>query len=116
MRHVQSTKRKGAVVVLVALTLTLLLGIVAIALDGGLLLHDRRLVQTAADAAALAAVDDLYLNYQTAAGLDVGGTATAKARAVAAANGYANDGTVSKVDVHIPPLSGPHTGRAGCAE
>src|SRR5437762_1168316 len=114
MRRIDSAKRKGAVTILVAITLTALLAVVAIALDGGLLLHDRRLVQSAADAAALAAADDLYANYQTGAGLDTGGTAKTRALAVAAANGYANDGTVSKVDVNIPPRSGPHLGQAGC--
>jgi hypothetical protein len=93
-----------------------MLAIVAIALDGGLLLHQRRCVQAAADAAALAAAIDLYTNFLANGGLDPKGTAKASALSVAAANGFNNDGTNSVVAVHIPPGSGLFAGKAGYAE
>jgi Flp pilus assembly protein TadG len=65
-----SKRRSGAVIVLVALCLIAMLGIVAISLDGGFLLDQRRRLQSAADAAALAAAIDLYINYPTNNGLE----------------------------------------------
>ncbi|MBN1373666.1 MAG: hypothetical protein JW987_17135 [Anaerolineaceae bacterium] len=66
------TKRKsesGQVVVFLVVVLVALLGFSALAIDGGMIYADRRLVQTAADAAAMAGVgvaaekmDDLGVN------------------------------------------------------
>jgi Flp pilus assembly protein TadG len=109
MRAIEQ-KRKGAVVPLVAVSLAMILGFVAIAIDGGLLLDRRQCVQSTADAAALAAANDLYSNYISNKGLDPNGTAAAAASTVAAANGFPN------ITVNIPPLSGPFTGQAGYAE
>jgi hypothetical protein len=92
------------------------MGLVAIALDGGLLLDDRRSCQAAADAAALAAVEDLYYNWQGNKGQDTLGSASKAALANAAANGYNNDGVSSIVTVNIPPTSGNFVGLAGYAE
>jgi Flp pilus assembly protein TadG len=93
-----------------------LMGVAAVALDGGLLLDQRRRLQAVADAAALAAATDLYKNYRTNNGADGGGTAKASALATAAADGFSNDGTHSVVTVNIPPASGDHAGQAGYAE
>ena len=114
--RLKAEKRPGQVAALVALGLTVMLGVTAIALDGGLLLDNRRRVQAAADAAALAAADDLFSNYRTGNGLDVGGTAKASALSNAAANRYNNDGATSIVTVHIPPTSGDHANLPGYAE
>src|SRR5262245_40070412 len=108
-------RRRGAVAVLVALSLTVLVGVVAVALDGGMLLEERRRAQATADAAALAAADDLFKNYNTGAGADPNGSAATSARTVAAANGYADDGTRSTVTVTVSPGScqdGPNKGTA----
>jgi hypothetical protein len=96
--------------------MTVLAGVLAITLDGGGLLAERRHAQSTADAAALAAAADLYANYKTNSGADTGGTAKASALSVANANGYSNDGTHSTVTVHIPPTAGDHVGVAGYAE
>jgi hypothetical protein len=117
MRNNSKAKcRRGVVAPLVALCLIALISFVAIALDGGLLLDQRRSCQAAADAAALAAVEDLYYNWQANSGSDTGGTAKAAALANAAANGYNNDGVSSIVTVNIPPTSGNFAGLAGYAE
>ena len=117
MRNNSSAKcRRGAIAPLVALCLIALVGILGIALDGGLLLDQRRSCQAAADAAALAAADDLYSNWQGNKGQDTLGSAAKAALANAAANGYNNDGVTSIVTVNIPPTSGSFAGLAGYAE
>jgi hypothetical protein len=99
-----------------SLGLTALLGMLALLVDGGLLLSERRHAQATADAAALAAATDLYANWKTNQGADSGGTAAASALNVASSNGYTNDGTTNSVTVNIPPKSGNFISRAGYAE
>jgi hypothetical protein len=98
------------VTVLVAVSMMTLLGAIALVIDGGLLRDDQRLVQAAADAAALSAAEDLYRNFVTNQGLDPKGTAASAAVASAAGSGFLN------VQVNIPPLSGSYAGKAGYAE
>jgi hypothetical protein len=88
----------------------------AIVIDGGNLLSDRRWVQRSADSAALAAATGLFTKWNTYAGADTDGKAAKSALTTAAADGFANDGTTSTVTVHIPPTTGPFSGRAGYAE
>lgn len=104
--------RRGTVVVLVALCLVVLLGFTAIAIDGGLLMHDRRALQATADAAALAAAENLYSNYQTGNGLDPGRSAVLAATAVISANGFGQ----ADATINIPPESGIFAGKPGYAE
>jgi len=124
MNH-KAGKRRGAgtVTVLVAITLTGILGVVAIALDGGLMLDNRRRVQAAADAAALAAASDLFANYASNVGYD-NATSTAESGVVSDSSGPAALSAKSTalanvpnatVTVNIPPLSGTHQS-AGYAE
>jgi hypothetical protein len=112
------TSRRGQLVVLVAISLVPVLGIVAIVLDGGMLLDDRRRNQSAADAAALAAAAELYTNAeQIVPGTpDPGGASQAAALASAAANGFNNDGVTNTVTVNIPPKSGNFVGQSGYIE
>src|SRR4051812_27846547 len=105
--NLKQGKRRGSVAVLIAIALIAIISIVAISIDGGVLIDDPRKVQAAADAAALAAAADLY--NQLLAGVkgnDASGTAAASARTTAAGNGYDNDGTTNLVTVNIPPKSG----------
>jgi hypothetical protein len=114
--RLQSEKRSGQVALLVAMCFTAVMGVLAITVDGGLLFDHRRRAQAAADAAALAAADDLYNNYRTNKGKDTGGTAKASALSTASANGFNNDGTTNSVTVNIPPKSGNHANVDGYAE
>jgi hypothetical protein len=114
LRH--HTVRRGTIAVLVAVCLTLLIGIVAIALEGGLLQDSRRHVQAAADAAALAAAIDLYNHYPVNGGTDPSGTAQQTAVSTATANGFKNGDGDDTVVVNIPPQSGPFANQAGYAE
>ncbi len=109
-------RREGTVVVAVAVSLVAIIGIVALSLDGGMLMDKRRQASCAADAAALAAADDLYYNWWANKGADPSGTARASAKATAAANGYADGVGGCTVTVNIPPQGGVFAGKAGHAE
>src|SRR5262245_3653248 len=65
-----SQRRHGAVALLVAICLTVLVGILAIAVDGGMLLSEQRHAQATADAAAMAAATVLFADYPAHAGVD----------------------------------------------
>jgi hypothetical protein len=88
------------------------MAVAAVALDGGLLLDQRRR-QVAADFAA----SDRYANYLSNDGAYTKGTAKASALA-AAAHGYGSGSTnsaatadsASSVTVNMPPLAGIATG------
>jgi hypothetical protein len=113
------TPRRGTVAVLVAVSIMLLVGIVAITLDGGLLQDNKRRAQNAADAAAMAAANTLFSNSPTIYGsniADPGGKAVAAALKNADDNGFPNNGTDTTVVVNIPPKSGLFTAQLGYAE
>ncbi len=123
-----SGKRNGAVAVQAAISLTVLLGIAAITIDGGLLQAEKRRAQATADASALAAAADLFKRYNTNKGADPSPfTARASALSIAAANGYAganstilpnavNGSGQPQHGIWIPPISGDHIGQAGYVE
>lgn len=112
-----STARDGTVVVVAAVSMIAILSVVALSLDGGVLMEKRRQIQSASDAAALAGCDDLYENwyrnkqYNTYYGLDnPSHTAVTAAKNAAKENGYEDGVNGCVVTVNIPPLSGDHTG------
>jgi hypothetical protein len=88
---------RGQVLAIFALSLVVVLGAGAMALDGGMLILERRDEQNAADAAAMAGA-----RYVT--------TDAAKARTVAtnvaAANGFTNGSGSQVVSVNVPPANG----------
>jgi hypothetical protein len=96
------------------LCVTVLIGILAVCLDGGVLLAERQHAQATADAAALAAAADLFKNWNTYAGVDTPGTAAKSANTLATANGYTASN--STITVNIPPKSGDHIGVNGYVE
>jgi Flp pilus assembly protein TadG len=63
MAHLRKRRRLGQAVVLVAVSAMVLAGILMLALDGGLLYLDRRQLQSAADAAALAGAEFLWQSF-----------------------------------------------------
>src|SRR5438876_169365 len=133
-------ERPGHVCVFFALCMTILVGVAAIAIDGGAIMDDVQKLQAAADASALAAAEQLFKSWQTDAGLDKSGAAAAAAVALAAYNGYSNDGVDSQITpnafttgnsgqgqgtgnvtsvqhgVWIPPVTGDHVGKPGYVE
>ncbi len=116
----RTLRRRGAVAILIALLLPVLLGFLVVTLEGGLSRDTRRKVQNAADAAALAAATELFIHYpaivdSSFSDADPSGSGVAAAKAAAAANGFP-DGGNSTVVVNLPPESGPFKNKAGYAE
>jgi Flp pilus assembly protein TadG len=83
---------RGQTIILVALSLPLLLGFIGIATDVGALFKDKRTMQTAADAAAIAGA----LNPSSGAQITA-------AKAASAANGYTDGSNGTHVTVNNPP-------------
>ncbi len=89
---------RGQALVLIALAIVGLIGITALAVDGGNAFLDRRTAQNAADSAAMAS------------GLARirGENYVQKAFDSAAQNGYNNNGVSNTVQVYSPPIEGNH--------
>ena len=104
-------KRAGSVTPWLVLSLLAIVGIVALGMDGGRMVEERRHAQATADAAALSAAVQNYNDFFNSTSL-----ARQSALSTAADNGYANDGVQSIVTVHSPPTSGAYTGKADCFE
>jgi hypothetical protein len=124
MSHIRlssTVRRRGAVAVLVAVLLIPIVGILAIALDGGMLLDNHRRAQAACDAASLAAATELFVNYPAIESSDYTlfdpyGAGVAAALESARNNGFPNDNIKSSTTVNIPPQSGPFAGKSAYAE
>src|ERR1044071_8534348 len=93
--------RRGSVLVQSVICLIPILGVIALTLDGGSMLAQRRKAQATADAAAPAAGGQLFLESMTYKGLDGDGKAAAAARTIASNNGYTGNGTSSRVTVNV---------------
>ncbi len=105
----------GQTFLLVSIALVMLLGVAALAVDIGDLWTTRRLMQSAADAGAVAGASEIA----------IGGSSTAIAAAAkdaASHNGFADGGTrpgtsnTITVAVHNPPTSGPYAANSGAVE
>lgn len=101
----QTSRRTGNVVVLVAVSLVAFVGICGLVIDGGQLMAERRQAQNAADAAALAAATDLYNGVPPGLAKPTGVT-------YATRHGYSDEA----VDIAIPPNTGPHRGDTNFVE
>jgi uncharacterized membrane protein len=114
--HNRPEGRPGVVLVLACIAVAVILGCLALSLDGGALMSERRKEQAAADATALAAACDLYENYWTNFGADPANTALKSAVITAKANGYVNNGNTVKVAIIMPPATGRWAGVRGYVE
>jgi hypothetical protein len=115
-RRLNRRRRRGVIVLLVAVSLVAVLAILALSLDAGRLVDARRHAKAAADAAARGAAIEM-LEMESLARTDITlSTIRQSAFDLAEANGYANDGTNSVVHVNLPPASGPHAGKHGFIE
>jgi hypothetical protein len=97
---------RGQAIILITLLLIVLLGAMALTVDGGMLLAERRQVQNAADNAALAGAWALCTD----------GNVNVVALGSATQNGYNNSDPLVTVSVHNPPTSGPHSGDSDFVE
>ena len=105
-----SEPRRGMIAPLAAVCMIPLIGILALSIDGGMLMSRRRHVQAAADAAALAAAGSVYKD------LSGGGSANytkaqSVAQGIATANGYS-----AAIQFNQPPTSGTYANQAGYIE
>jgi hypothetical protein len=89
---------KGQALILIAFGIVAILGLTALAIDGGNAFADRRHAQNAADNAALAAALTRLNN----------GDWQQAAFTRAADNTYDNNGVSNEVFVHNPPIEGPY--------
>jgi hypothetical protein len=103
-----AARRRGFVLITMVVSIGIVLALVGLAIDGGHLQLVKVRMQTAADAAAVAAVNELKA--AGAAGV------SAAALAGAAANGFTDGRDQVEVAVHSPPSSGYYTGDATAAE
>ena len=94
----RAARRSGSTVILMALSMTTLLGCAALAVDYGLLVADANRLQRAADAAALAGAGELC---ESGPSLTAIATDTARARALAAVVAARNGVTISNPDTDI---------------
>ena len=92
---------RGQALILFVLALGLMMGFTALAIDVGLAFQERRNAQNGADAAALAAAQDLR---------DGAGPATAAATARDYLERHGYDSPDDTMTVNIPPTSGSHAG------
>ena len=102
-------REEGQTLVLTALCMTAMLGFMALAVDVGLLFRSKRNMQTAADAAALAAAQSYMWTGLTTSAQTAG-------KGASSTNGYTDGTNGTTVTINVPPLSGPNTGSAGFVE
>jgi hypothetical protein len=85
-----------------------LMGLLALAIDGGFAQRQRRMAQTAADAGAQAGAIEILRGHRD--------SAVAAAHSETTRNGFANGANNVVVTVNNPPASGPHTGDTAYVE
>lgn len=109
---------RGQVLILVALAIIGLVGITGLAIDGSIILSDRRQAQNAADSASLAGALAYLRECQSTGCDDPGETEVSNAEDLmelaaldrALENGYARDLLTSDIDINRPPVGGPYAG------
>jgi hypothetical protein len=99
----------GQTLIFVAVSMTVILGFLAMAADVGTLLHDRRNLQIAADSAAIAGAVEEKVSLVT-------GDIQASGQTASTQNGFTNGANGVTVTINTPPANGPHTGAAGYVE
>src|SRR5437870_6812117 len=103
---VSMIRNRGQVMLLATFAIVGLLAVSALAVDIGMLWTERRQMQTAADAAALAGDHQIYSGNTGNGGQRMRDAAWNDS----AKNGYTNGSNGVTVAVHSPPVSGPWTG------
>jgi hypothetical protein len=97
-------ERTGAMLAFVGVAMVVLMGFLAMTLDVGAGARQRRIAQTAADAAAIGGAIEIYRLHPD--------LVVASAQAEAIRNGFES----GDVTVNYPPASGPHAGNASYVE
>lgn len=99
----------GQILIIAAVSFSMLLGFMALAIDSGLLYRSKRNLQIAADAAATAGALDYLYNSSAS-------SAAAAAKAASSQNGFTDGSSGVTVAVNDPPSSGPNASSAAFVE
>src|SRR5215472_3132716 len=105
----------GQTFLLVSIALVVLVGMAALAVDVGDLWTTRRLMQSAADAGAMAGADELALGGSSSSITTVAKDATSHNGFTDGASRPGGSGNIT-VSVHNPPISGAYAGNANVVE
>jgi hypothetical protein len=116
LKRTPARDRRGTVAVFVALALTGIVGVTAIAVDGGYLRDKKNQVQAAVDAAAMAGASRLYEEYPTNLGADPQNHAYNSAMSAFNKNGYSTSDGQSTISISVPPTTGIYAGLNGFIE
>jgi hypothetical protein len=100
-----SASPSGQVMVLICVAVFALTGMIAVVADFSFLQHQRNMMQTAADSAAMAGAEELSYGDQVNAG-----------KADAASNGYTDGASNVTVAINNPPSTGPNASNTGYVE
>jgi len=100
-----AARARGQVMVLVCVSLIAIVGMIAVVTDFSFLQHQRNMMQTAADSAAMAGSEELSYGDQVAAG-----------KADAATNGYTDGASSVAVAINNPPSTGPNAANSAYVE
>jgi Putative Flp pilus-assembly TadE/G-like len=97
--------RRGQVIVLVCVSLIAMMGMIGVVTDFSFMQHQKNMMQTAADSAALAGAEELRYGDMVAAG-----------KQDAATNGYTDGASSVTVTINNPPSTGPNSSNSGYVE
>ena len=97
--------RRGQVIVLVCISLVAMMGMIGVVTDFAFMQHQRNMMQTAADSAAMAGSQELSYGDMAAAG-----------KADAARNGYTDGASSVTVTINNPPSTGPNAANSAYVE
>ncbi|MEP6539914.1 MAG: pilus assembly protein TadG-related protein, partial [Bryobacteraceae bacterium] len=101
--------RKGSVLIMGTLTMTVLFGFMGLALDMSYMYFHKRRMQTAADAGAIAGAQEILRGNANSA-------IVASAKNDTALDGFTDTASGVTVTVNNPPVNGPSAGNAGFVE
>jgi len=96
---------RGQVIVLVAVSLVAMMGMIGVVTDFAFMQHQKNMMQTAADSAAMAGSQELSYGDMAAAG-----------KADAAKNGYTDGASSVTVTINNPPSTGPNAANSAYVE
>src|ERR1700675_3002921 len=100
-----SAGERGQVMILICVGIFALMGMIGVVADFSFLQHQKNMMQTAADSAAMAGAAELNYGDQVAAG-----------KADAAGNGYTDGQSSVTVTINNPPSTGPNTSNTAYVE
>ena len=99
---------RGAVIILAAVMMVMLMGFVGLAVDSGSLYNHKRWLQTAADAGALQGAYEVHRGHTS--------LVTTAAQAGTAENGFQHGSDGVTVEVYHPPVTGYYVGDVAAVE